>query len=43
MAVSEAFSASKEVKFGGLESVYLKRFNKPAKIFTKNFIISNCI
>ena len=36
MAVSEAFSASKEVKFGGLESVYLKRFNKPAKIFAKN-------
>lgn len=36
MAVSEAFSASKEVKFAGLESVYLKRFNKPAKIFAKN-------
>ena len=36
MAVNEAFSAAKEVKFGSLEQVYLNRFNKPAKIFAKN-------
>lgn len=35
-AVSEAFGAVKEVKVGGLESVYLKRFSRPAKIFAHN-------
>jgi ABC-type multidrug transport system fused ATPase/permease subunit len=35
-AVSEAFGAAKEVKVGGLEDVYLKRFSRPAKIFAHN-------
>ena len=36
IAVSEAFGASKEVKVGGLEKNYVKRFSDPAKIFAKN-------
>jgi ABC-type multidrug transport system fused ATPase/permease subunit len=32
-AVSEAFGASKEVKVGGLEQAYIKRFADPARIF----------
>ncbi len=35
-AVNEAFSAAKEVKLGGLENLYLKRFSKPAEIFAVN-------
>ena len=35
-AVSEAFGAAKEVKLGGLEQVYIDRFSKPAKIFSRN-------
>lgn len=31
--ISEAFSASKEVKVGGLENVYIQRFATPAKKF----------
>lgn len=34
-AVSEAFSAAKEVKVGGLENTYVQRFSKPAEIFAK--------
>ena len=34
-AVSEAFSAVKEVKVRGLEQVYIQRFAKPAEIFAK--------
>jgi len=34
--VSEAFGAAKEVKVGGLEENYIKRFNDPAKIFAYN-------
>ena len=34
--VSEAFGASKVVKLGGLEEVYLERFSKPARIFSKS-------
>ncbi|MDA8791525.1 ABC transporter transmembrane domain-containing protein, partial [Candidatus Pelagibacter bacterium] len=33
MAVSEAFGATKEVKVGGLEDVYIKRFSDPAYKF----------
>ncbi len=32
-AINEAFGAAKEVKVGGLEQVYIKRFSDPAKIF----------
>lgn len=33
--VSEAFSASKEVKVGGLEQVFVKRFAQPAETYAK--------
>jgi len=33
MAVSEAFSAAKEVKIGGLEKIYVKNFSNAAKSF----------
>ncbi len=35
-AISEAFGAAKEIKLGGLEKIYLKRFSDPAKIHAKN-------
>jgi len=35
MVVSEAFGAIKEVKIGGLEKAYIKRFSKPAEIYAK--------
>ena len=34
-AVSEAFGAAKEVKVGGLEQVYVKRFARPAEIYAR--------
>jgi ABC-type multidrug transport system fused ATPase/permease subunit len=34
-AVSEAFGAAKEVKVGGLEQAYIKRFAQPAEIYAK--------
>ena len=34
-AVVEAFSATKEVKVGGLEQVYMERFAKPAEIYAR--------
>ncbi len=33
--VSEAFGAAKEVKAGGLESIFIDRFAKPAEIYAK--------
>ena len=36
MAVSEAFGAAKEVKIGGLESAYIKRFDGPAELYAKH-------
>ena len=33
--VSEAFGASKEVKIGGLEQIYVNRFSVPAKTFAR--------
>ena len=39
--VSEAFGAAKEVKVGGLEQSFIKRFSDPANIFAKPNIISN--
>jgi ABC-type multidrug transport system fused ATPase/permease subunit len=35
-AVSEAFGAAKEVKVGGLEWVYVRRFAEPAKVFAQS-------
>ena len=34
--VNEAFGASKELKVGGLEEYYIKRFDKPAKIYSRS-------
>lgn len=41
--ISEALGAAKEVKVGGLEQSYIKRFSMPAKIFAKNSAISQII
>ncbi len=34
--VSEAFGAAKEVKVGGLEQAYIRRFSQPAEIYAKH-------
>ena len=34
--ISEAFGASKEIKLGGLEKIYVDRFSKPSLIFARN-------
>lgn len=34
-SISEAFGAAKEVKVGGLEQIYVKRFSEPAERFAK--------
>lgn len=36
MAVSEAFGAAKEVKMGGLEAAYIKRFDESAELYAKH-------
>ncbi|MEQ9108010.1 MAG: ABC transporter ATP-binding protein [Limnobacter sp.] len=35
-AVSEAFGAAKEVKVGGLEQAYIRRFAEPAETYARN-------
>jgi ABC-type multidrug transport system fused ATPase/permease subunit len=35
MAINEAFSATKEIKVGGLEQVYIQNFSKSAKTYAK--------
>tara|TARA_B100000035_G_C21035576_1_gene570731 strand:+ start:271 stop:2088 length:1818 start_codon:yes stop_codon:yes gene_type:complete len=35
-SVTEAFGAAKEVKVGGLEKIFIKRFSNPAKIFARH-------
>ena len=35
-AISEAFGASKEIKVGGFEQIYIRRFSQAAKIFAQN-------
>jgi len=35
MAISEAFGAAKEVKVGGLEQIYVKRFSDPAQSYAQ--------
>jgi ABC-type multidrug transport system fused ATPase/permease subunit len=42
-AVSEAFGAAKEVKVGGLEQIYIKRFSEPSKTFAKNMASATVI
>lgn len=41
--VSEAFGAAKEVKFGGLEKIYINRFEIPAKNYAKNLALVQII
>ena len=41
--VSEAFGATKEVKIGGLEQSFIKRFSDPAYIFAKTQATSQII
>ena len=43
VSVIEAFSASKEIKVGGFEQAYLKRFSDPAQIFAKSQAIGSII
>lgn len=42
-AVSEAFGAAKEVKVGGLEQNYIKRFSESAKIYARTGAASTVI
>jgi len=42
-AVSEAFGAAKEVKVGGLEEIFIKRFSDPAQIFARSQASSSAI
>ena len=42
-AVSEAFSATKEVKFGRLEDIYIKRFSDPAYKFARSQSFSQAV
>ena len=43
IAVSEAFGATKEVKVGGLEEAYIKRFSNSAQIFARSVASSQVI
>jgi len=42
-AVSEAFSAIKELKLSGSESTYLKRFSHPARVYASNHATAQVI
>jgi len=42
-AINEAFGASKEIKLGGLEHIYVNRFSKPAEIYAQNLSSANLI
>lgn len=42
-SVSEVFRSFKQVKISGLENEYIKRFSKPAKIFSQNHALANTI
>tara|TARA_E500000178_G_scaffold354454_1_gene423470 strand:- start:2485 stop:4275 length:1791 start_codon:yes stop_codon:yes gene_type:complete len=42
-SVSDAFSALKEIKLGGLEKVYVERFSDPAKTIAKNSAYSTIV
>ena len=41
--ISEAFAASKEIKVGGLEQVYIDKFSNSAQIFARTQANSNII
>lgn len=40
LSINEAFGASKEIKIGGLEQVYVKRFSKSAEKYSRNKVSS---
>ena len=40
-SISEAFGAVKEIKMGGLEQIYIKRFSDPARTIAKNLASSS--
>ena len=42
-AISEAFAASKEVKVGGLEKSYIRRFAGPAQIYARHHATAQAI
>ena len=42
-ALSEAFSATKEVKVGNLEKIFINRFSKPAKSMAYNSALSDIL
>jgi len=41
LSVQEAFSATKEIKVGGLEKIYINRFSKAAKVYANNQAIAS--
>ena len=42
-ALTEAFGATKEVKVGGLEKIFIKRFTDPAQIYAKHQVSAQVI
>lgn len=42
-AVNEAFAGIKEIKIGGLESMYVERFGRPAELFAKSHALIQVI
>jgi len=42
-SISEAFGAVKEIKTGGLEQIYIKRFSDPARTIAKNLASSSVV
>lgn len=42
-SISEAFGAAKEVKVGGLEKIYIKRFSDPAQNYARNLASAKVI
>ena len=41
--ISEAFGAVKEIKMGGLEQIYIKRFSDPTRTIAKNLASSSVV
>ena len=41
--LTEAFGASKEVKVGGLEQIYINQFSKPAKNIAQGTALVNIL
>ena len=43
VAVNEAFGASKEIKLGGIEHIYLQRFSAPAERYARSLSTANLV